>query len=264
MDHDKNREITESIRSLLGKDASFYQIEIREAVTSTNDLLCRAAEKGGKEGMVLIAREQTAGKGRSGRRFFSPSNSGLYMSILLRPRVAPSEVPLLTPMAAVAVAMAIEAVSGREVGIKWVNDIFLDGKKICGILTEGAFRADSPRMDYAVVGIGVNLLMPPKGFPEELKAVAGALWEEGPPPLAAVAAEILRNFKEYYDHFEKRTFLREYKRRLFFLGREIEILLPHGTERGIARDITEDCHLIVKTDRGRILELDSGEIRIRL
>lgn len=264
MDCDTTREIAESIRSLLGKDASFYQIEVRESVTSTNDLLCRAAEKGGKEGMVLIAREQTAGKGRRGRRFFSPLNSGLYMSILLRPRVSPTEVPLLTPMAAVAVAMAVETVSGREVGIKWVNDIFLDGKKVCGILTEGAFRADSARMDHAVVGIGVNLSMPQKGFPEELKAVAGALWEEGTPPLAAVAAEILRNFKEYYDHFEKRTFLQEYKRRLFFLGREIEILLPRGTERGIAQDITEDCHLIVKTDRGSILELDSGEIRIRL
>lgn len=254
----------EKIEEALKDAHSFYQIEIKESVTSTNDLLMEAAKNGGREGMVLIAEEQTKGRGRQGKHFFSPLGSGLYMSILLRPTIPIEDVPLLTPMTAVAVAEAMEKVSSKKVGIKWVNDIFLNGKKICGILTEGALQAKGTAMDYVVVGIGINVTKPQKGFPDDLEAVAGALWEGEAGNASLLCAEILRNFRQGYARFSERTFLEEYKNRLFFLGKKIDILSSRGRESGVALDINDRCHLLVKTESGEIKELDSGEIHIKL
>ena len=136
-------------------------VQFREEVTSTNTLLRQQAEEGAPEGTVLVAARQTAGRGRRDRSFFSPADTGLYLSILLRPKLAPQEALYLTTCAAAAVALALEEFDLRP-QIKWVNDLFLEGKKVCGILTEGAIDPETMGLRYAILGIGVNLF-PRKG-----------------------------------------------------------------------------------------------------
>ena len=154
-------------------------LEVREEVTSTNNVLREQALAGAPEGTVLIAQRQSAGRGRRDHSFFSPPDSGLYMSFLLRPAFSAQAALLLTTCAAVATALAIEEVTGVETQIKWVNDVFCRGKKVCGILTEGDVDLETGGMRYAVVGIGVNLYPPAGGFPPEL-AQAGAVFLEKP------------------------------------------------------------------------------------
>ena len=143
-------------------------------ISSTNTVLKTMAAEGAREGLVLIAEEQTGGKGRMGRRFYSPPGSGLYMSILLRPGTEASRSTGITACAAVAVALAIEELSGRPANIKWVNDIYMDKRKVCGILTEASVDCESGLLNYAVVGIGINTLVPAGDFPQELQTIAGS------------------------------------------------------------------------------------------
>ena len=132
-----------------------------ERAESTNTSLMRMAATGAAEGTVLLALSQSAGRGQRGRTFYSPAGCGLYMSLLLRPRMRPEDALAVTPAAAVAAAQAIEAAAGRPAGIKWVNDIQIEGKKVCGILTESASSAGS--LDCIVCGIGIDLCQPPGG-----------------------------------------------------------------------------------------------------
>ena len=150
---------------------------VRHTVTSTNTLLKEMAAKGAPEGTIMIAAEQTAGKGRFDRKFVSEV-CGVYFSIVLRPSIPASEALMITTAAAAATAEAVEAVSGRKTGIKWVNDVFIDGKKICGILTEAAFGMEGGGLDYAVLGIGINVKAPEGGFKGELANIADGVFGE--------------------------------------------------------------------------------------
>ena len=141
------------------------QVEVAQTVSSTNTLLRQRAEEGAQEGLVLAAVEQTAGKGRQGHSFFSPPDTGLYLSLLLRPKLSAQDALLLTTCAAAAVALAIEACAGVEAQIKWVNDVFCRGKKVCGILTEAALDLESGGLQYAIVGMGCEPLPPGRGVP---------------------------------------------------------------------------------------------------
>ena len=143
-------------------------ISVFSSVTSTNTILKEMAEQGAKEGTVIIAEEQTAGRGRTGKQFYSPKGTGIYISILLRPDIPAEESLFLTTSAAVATARAIEDVSDKRALIKWVNDIYLEDKKACGILTEGAFNVETGKLDYAIVGIGINVCIPDGGFPDNI------------------------------------------------------------------------------------------------
>ena len=128
---------------------------------------------------MVIANEQTAGRGRLSRSFFSPKDTGIYMSLLLRPKnYSAKQAVRITTMAAVAMCEAIETVSDEKAEIKWVNDIFVRGEKVCGILTEGSFNLESGLLDYAVLGIGINIYQPKDGFPNELSSIAGAVFSE--------------------------------------------------------------------------------------
>ena len=169
---------------------------VLESVDSTNTALMRMAATGAAEGTVLLAQAQTAGRGQRGRDFYSPAGCGLYMSLLLRPKMPPEDVLAITPAAAVAAAQAVEAATGRRAGIKWVNDIQIDGKKVCGILTEAA--SSSGTLDCAVCGIGINLFPPPGGYPEALRDRAGALFDAypGDERTAALAADVLNRLWE--------------------------------------------------------------------
>jgi len=246
----------------LGELKGIFRIRTLAESSSTNDDVKAAARMGEPEGLVIIADRQTAGRGRMRRAFFSPDGSGLYMSVLLRPDASPAGSVLITAAAAVAVAESVEQVSGRPARIKWVNDIFLDGKKVCGILTEGAVGADG-RLQYAALGIGVNIAPPPDGFPEGLRDIACAVFECGAPEgsRARLAAEILARFHRFRALTE-RAFLPAYRERSLVLGKPVLVSLGGEDFPARAVSIDDDCRLIVETERG-LLPLCAGEISIR-
>ena len=242
--------------------SGFYRIRTLSESSSTNDDVKAAARAGEPEGFVIIADRQTAGRGRLRRAFFSPDGSGLYMSILLRPGMSLADSVLITAAAAVAVAEAIEQVSGRSARIKWVNDIYLDGKKVCGILTEGAVDADG-KLQYAVLGIGVNVAPPPGGFPKGLKDIACAVFEDGAPEgvRARLAAEILTRFHRFRA-LDERAFLPAYRARSMVLGKTVQVFLGEEEFPARAISIDDDCRLIVETENGPVT-LGAGEVSIR-
>ncbi len=241
-------------------------IEVHDCLSSTNHRVRDAAKEGVAEGLVVIADRQTEGYGRYGRPFFSPGGCGLYMSILLRPNECPNVALRITTAAAVAVAEAIEEVTGRSCGIKWVNDLFLDGKKVSGILTEGGINPETGRMDYTVLGIGVNVTTPPDGYDEVLRGVAGAILAHSEHEVRNhLAATILQRFFHYYQDIMNRDLLVSYRRRLFFLGQTVRVLrMGREACEGVALDIDEDFHLLVRYEDGLTEALSSGEISIQL
>ena len=254
-------EIEKNLTTLKGK----LDIEVKETVTSTNALLKEKAALGAPEGTVLIALSQTAGRGRFARKFFSPADSGIYMSILLRPRIPAESATLITTAAAVAVAEAAEKISGRKTGIKWVNDVLIDGKKICGILTEASLNIESGELDYAIPGIGLNIYEPENGFPDEIKNIAGAILEErGSGNKSRLAAAVLESFFKYYKDISERTYLNSYRERCIVLGKQINVLSSDGTRPATALDIDENCRLRVKYSDGKEEILSSGEVSIKI
>jgi len=240
-------------------------ITVHKSVTSTNTLLKEAAQSGAKEGTVIVAENQTMGRGRLGRSFHSPADTGIYFSILLRPKIDPNDSLFLTTSAAVATAKAIEDVKDCTALIKWVNDIYIDNKKVCGILTEGAFKAESSELDYAIVGIGINLKTPDGDFPDDIKNKAGAVFskdEDITDVKSKLIAYVLNYFFYYYENLSSKAFFKEYKERSFLLGQEISILDSKGPIPATAIDLDENCHLIVKLSDGTIKELSSGEVSV--
>ena len=238
--------------------------ELRREVGSTNTLLKEMAAAGAGEGVVLIAERQTAGRGRQGRSFFSPEGGGLYLSLLLRPKFGPEQAAMLTVAAAAAAALAIEEISGKSTDIKWVNDVYMEGRKVCGILCEAAFTAEGG-LDYVVVGVGINVLEPADGFPPELADAAGAVFAPAKAPVDArerIAAALLDNFMGFYWNMEARAYFPEYKKRCFLLGRRINVLRGGETTVATAIDINEAAHLLVRYPDGREEYLSSGEVSV--
>lgn len=235
-------------------------VELLGEVSSTNTLIKERALQGADEGAVIIAESQTAGRGRRGRSFFSPEGSGLYLSLLLRPKVSTEHI---TTAAAAAAALAIEEVSGRAADIKWVNDIWLEGRKVCGILCEAG---SSPQGGFVVAGVGVNVIAPPQGFPEELKDIAGAVFTEQNAPADArlrIAAAFLNHFTRFHVNMDVREYYPQYRKRCFLLGKEINVLRGGEAIPATALDINEHCHLLVRYADGSEEYLSSGEVSIR-
>ena len=245
--------------------------EVYEEVTSTNTLLKEKAAAGAREGTVIIANSQTGGKGRLGRSFYSPLNTGLYISILMRPSDMPAKEALkMTTMSAVAACRAIEAVlplsEKHRPQIKWVNDIYFCGRKVVGILTEAAMSMENGNLEYAVPGIGFNVYLPEGGFPEELKNIAGAILPDRVPDAKnRIAAEFLNHFFAIYRSKDHGDYAAEYKRRSLVLGKNVDVIPTGGgkTRRAKVLDITEDCGLLVEFKDGTKEVLSSGEVSVR-
>lgn len=257
----------ENVRRLLREPArSLAALRVEETVTSTNTVVKELAEAGGAEGMVVIAREQTAGKGRLGRSFYSPKGTGLYMSLLLRPRFDASESLWITTAAAVAVARAIETVTGREARIKWVNDVYVEGYKVCGILTEASVDFETRGLHYAVLGIGINVQEPPMGFSPELRDIAGALYsrEETVPAGAPsrLAAGVLSEFFGFYQSLTEKAFLPEYRERSLLTGVEVSFTRGEETGRGRVEGVDDQARLLVALPSGETIALGAGEVQI--
>lgn len=239
------------------------EIQVLEKATSTNTLVKEmSSEK--NEGFLIVAGEQTAGRGRMGRSFFSPGDSGIYMSLLLKPEIEAEDAVQITTAAGVAVCRALEAlgVSGSE--IKWVNDIYINRRKVCGILTESGFDSQKGKLSYAVLGVGVNIYESQEGFPEEIKDVAGAVFSERKENLRnEFIASFINEFFTFYNDLSQRKHLKEYRERSCVIGKEINIIQNESVRSGKALDIDENCNLVVRLPDGAIEKLYSGEISIR-
>lgn len=254
----------QSIRKYV-KKAQDCQIIIMSTVDSTNNEAKSLAAKGAGEWTVVISEEQTAGKGRLGKSFSSPGKTGIYMSVVLRPVFSAADSLAITTAAAVAVSGAVEDVSKRETQIKWVNDVFIDGLKICGILTEASMSFESGGLEYAVLGIGINVKRPEGGFPPELEGIAGTVYETecGDETRSRIIAGVLDRFYEYYVNLPDKGFLGEYRKRSMLTGKTIEFTAGGEPGSGVVVDIDENAGLVVRLASGELKTFTSGEITLK-
>jgi BirA family biotin operon repressor/biotin-[acetyl-CoA-carboxylase] ligase len=254
----------ETIRRHL-RAAGDYRLRVYDRVEgSTNDLAREAAVRGEAEGLVVIADTQTAGRGRQGRAFVSPPGTGTYLSLLLRPKLPAAEAVAITGIAAVAVARALGDLGVGGAGIKWVNDIFLEGRKVCGILTEATLDMESGGLDYAVLGIGVNLFSPPGGFPPELTEIAGAVFPGKPEDdeRSRLIAAILDRFLPLYRALPDKGWLEEYRARSILTGREVRFLREGREQRGLVLGVDDSARLLLRLSDGEETALSSGEVQL--
>ena len=243
------------------------QIRIYPSLVSTNQTAKELALAGAPHGTAVIAEIQTGGRGRCARAFASPPG-GLYMSVILYPeRLQFEHITAVTAFAAVAVCEAAVAVTGRELQIKWVNDLFLAGKKVCGILTEAVTDMESGGLGWIVLGIGINVNTRLCKFPADLRQTAGVLCPDGEAVYAnrcRLAAEILNRTAGFQSPPQESRIMQAYKQRLMMLGQAVTVVQGEREYPATACDIDAAGHLIVQTADGRQQTLSSGEIRIRL
>ena len=239
-------------------------IELLPVVDSTNNYLkLRASDL--PDGFTVLSQKQTGGRGRMERHFYSPPQSGIYMSFLVRLHRSFDAVSLLTVIAAVAVAQAIQQAAGFQPEIKWVNDVLYQGKKLCGILTEASIEAETGLVDYAIVGIGINV----SSVAEEVKEIAGYVNEFSSVPCNRnlLAAAVLNQFEELYLSYSERgskaKIIESYKQLLNVFGKEYDIVSPISSYPATPVDIDEEARLIVRDRAGELHIVHSGEISIR-
>jgi len=243
----------------MGRKIYYY-----ETIGSTNEFMKSIVEKNKGEGWVVIAEEQTEGKGRLGRTWSSPKNQGIWMSLLLRPDIPPHLAPCITQVVAAAIVSALNNL-GIETKIKWPNDIVVNGKKVCGILTE--MSGSLEQLNYIVVGIGMNINMDDNIFPEELKEKAtslksatGVTWNR-----RHILGMIFNELEKYYNEFvlgNHKLYLDVCRRYSVLLGKEIQIIKRDSIKIGKALDIDENGALIVNIN-GNIEKVISGEVSVR-
>ena len=239
-------------------------IEIFNELDSTNNYLKKSGSIGVMENKLVIALSQTGGRGRMGRTFYSPNGTGIYFSMLLHPKFSAEKSLFLTVMAAVSVAEAVMKYNKNDVKIKWVNDIYIDGKKVCGILTEGVINKEK-MLDYAVVGIGINVIAPVTGFPDDIKDIATAIFPGNAEKniKEKIVADVVNRFFNMYNGVDN-CYIRRYKEYSYLTGKEINIISGETIRPATVIDITDNCHLLVKNENGEIEEISSGDVSVRL
>lgn len=240
-------------------------IHFFDEVDSTNNVIKKMAEEGANHGTVVVAESQSAGRGRIGRAWISPKGTGIWMSLLLRPMIKPESASMLTLVAALAVRGAIETMTGAACLIKWPNDLVLNGRKICGILTE--MNAQVDRINYVVVGIGINVNM--ESFPEELTNTASSLYIETGRKFTRrkIIDEFCKVFEKYYDVFLQTEDLsrlyEEYNGCLANYNNQVKILDTKESYVGVSQGINQFGELIVMDESGKLQIVRSGEVSVR-
>jgi len=237
-----------------------------DEVGSTNDIAKELAQQGAAEGTAVVAEAQTAGRGRLQRRWASPRGKGIYLSVLLRPAIPVTRAPQLTMLAAVAVARAIRRVTGLEARTKWPNDVMIGEKKVCGILTE--VSAQGMALNFAVVGIGINVSMTPEDLPEDVRDDATSLAMESGQPIdrEQVLQGVLQSLAEYYHRYRTepfRSLLDEYKSLDIALGSTVTVIDNQTHIIGIAEDIDEFGTLTLRLPDGRWQRVVTGKVSLR-
>ena len=236
-----------------------------DEITSTNQYIKKIAEEGAPEGTLVIADEQTKGKGRSGRVWKTPKGTAVAMSLLLRPHMPPSKISMVTLVMGLSVTRACTDLYDLQAGIKWPNDVVVDGKKLCGILTE--LSMELMTVNYVVIGTGINVNV--REFPEELSSTATSLLlqlghETGRAELIACC---MKYFEQYYECFEQTVDLSllmdEYNSLLLNRNRIVRVLDPAGEYQGLALGINREGELLVRREDGSVTKVYAGEVSVR-
>ena len=253
------------IKSLMHTEWVAKEVLYFDTIDSTNTKAQELAEKGYPSGTLVVADKQESGKGRRGRSWVSPSGTGIFMTLMIKPDINPNNASMLTLVAALAVAKAITSVTGEEALIKWPNDIVVNSKKVCGILTE--MNAQFDYINHIVVGIGINVHN--ESFPEEISQMASSLMIEAGGKRfhrAQIIAETMSYFEQYYDTFLKTqdlsALVMEYDELLVNMNKSVRVLDPKEPFDGKAMGITPKGELIVDTWESRKL-VSSGEVSVR-
>lgn len=258
------------IKAKLSEECKDIAIKCYETVESTNDIANEWGRLGIQEECVVVAQEQTKGRGRRGREFYSPKDTGLYMSLCLFPETDAKSATLLTCVTAVAVCRALVETTSINPEIKWVNDIFYNDRKIAGILTEAVTSIEDGSLSYMVIGIGINLYDPIKGFPDAIKKIAGSVYSKGgikDNMRNELAASIVSNFMRIYRE-DWSQIIDEYRKKSFLIGKTV-IVHPAGRidinkdnmyAKAIAID--DECHLVVEYENGKVEALSTGEVSV--
>ena len=238
-----------------------------ETVDSTNTYAKTLPAVPGQDRVYICAGEQTGGRGRRGRSFYSPAGLGLYLTGLYRPESLPPFLSNFTAYVAVAVCLAIEKTCGLRPAIKWPNDILYEGRKLCGILTELAFEGESGAVQYLITGMGVNVGQQPEDFPEEIRDIAGSLLMAcgKKPPLSVLCAALINELDRAYDAFLRTdaSYRELYRERCDTLGRPIHILSGGQKTPAFAEALAEDFGLMVRYEDGRRETVYAGEVSVR-
>jgi len=247
--------------SWLGRDISYFA-----SIGSTNDEAKKMAANGKATGAVVLAERQTCGHGRLAREWFSPNGAGIWLSVILRPRLLPKDAPKITLLAAVAVNQAIINCTGLATGIKWPNDIVFQGKKIAGILTE--MNAEMDAVNYIVLGIGINVNVKFDDFPAEIHTIASSLSMLAGHSISRIKllAEILLQLERLYEEVCRDGFehvFHEWRRMTTTLGQMVDVSSTERSFCGVAIDIDDNGALLVDTSRGRECVL-AGDVKVRL
>ncbi len=254
------------VQALLDTQMIGRELLVFPTLSSTNTVM-KEQYLNRPHGFVLLAESQTAGRGRLGRSFSSPPHTGIYQTILLHPTLPVSQIQFVTIAAAVAAAEAIEQTAGFSPQIKWVNDVLMEGRKLCGILTEASIEGETGAVTSLCVGIGINL-RPNPVWPEEVRAVAGALSEFGCVPRRAVlSAALLSHFERAYALLisgQQDILLARYRSRLCCLDKSITVISPAGRYSAVCTGLDDNGHLLIRTADGQTHPLSTGEISIRL
>ncbi len=266
LDSDDDSLTVTGIQALIENEEIGRDIVVEKSLVSTNTAMKeRYLYK--DNGFTLIAEEQTGGRGRLGRTFSSPAETGVYMSILLRPELPTDKVHFITIAAAVAVSEAIAFTAGFEPQIKWVNDVLKDGRKLCGILTEATIEGESGVVNSVVVGIGINL-RPNPNWPDEVKQVAGALSEFGTAPRRAVLiSSVCSRLDAAYSLLKESRYdelLEQYRMRLCCIGKRVTVVGAAERYDAECVGLDSDGHLIVRDAESKTRTLSSGELSIKL
>ncbi len=250
-----NTSFADSVRGVMKTKAEIFYYD---TIDSTNSEAKRHIASGLSSSALFVAKEQTSGKGRQGKPFFSPAETGLYMSVLVLPNSSFSDAVFLTTATAVAVCRAIESTTGIKTGIKWVNDIFYHGKKIGGILAEAINNYTSSTVEMAIIGIGINITT--ADFPKDILNSAGSLNSDVSREklCAAIADEVFKIIALLPD----RSFMEEYRERSVIIGKNITFCEKQKTNTGFVTGIDDLGGLIVDTQSGQVV-LRSGEITVR-
>ncbi len=239
------------------------EIIFLDCCESTNKTAKIYAKSGADSGTMIVADRQTDGRGRLSRSFFSPEG-GIYLSLILRPEADPQSSLILTAAAAVAVCRAIEKNSDSKCLIKWVNDVYIDRKKVCGILCEGSLNPKTQTLDYIILGVGINLNEPKEGYPDEIKNIAGAVFGKNPPKNGLkekIINDFYTEFTAFYEALPQKTFLQEYRLRSLLDGKTVSFIKDSKIYRAFVLGIDENAGLEVLYGDEK-MTLTAGEVQL--
>ena len=254
----------ESILSLLSKEVKErIDLYVHQSIDSTNQEAKRLLTTKITKDTIIVAAFQSEGRGRLGRKFYSPLNTGLYLSYIVTQPLSIVDALKITSSASVAASRAIEDVVDTTIQIKWVNDLFKDGKKVAGILTEGVSNFESGKVESVIIGIGINLFPPKGGFPLELKEIATTLLNSEKDIINQLVSALITQFIRVLDTLQDTSIMDEYRTRSCILDSPITVMVNNNSYPAHVIAIEDDGSLRVKDEKGNIIHLNSGEISIR-